>query len=204
MDASRVEGCSSSSVPISTQWVYDVFVSFRGADTRKKFTSHLFAALENNGFRTFRDDKELERGEFISDGLLKAIEGSRISLIVFSKDYVGSRWCLDELVKIMDCRETFKQIVVPIFYDVVPSDVRKQTGALQDAFANHKKHLREEPDGKVEKWRGALTKAANLSGRHLLNDGDEAELIKMIIEDVRKVNPTHLNVPDRQVGLDPL
>ncbi|KAG5564732.1 hypothetical protein RHGRI_000809 [Rhododendron griersonianum] len=202
MDASRAEGCSSSSIPISPQWVYDVFVSFRGADTRKKFTSHLFAALEDNGFRTFRDDKELERGEFISDGLLKAIEGSRISLIVFSKNYAWSRWCLDELVKIMDCRETFKQIVVPIFYDVVPSDVRKQMGFLPDAFSNHKKRLREEPDGKVEKWRAALTKAANLSGRHLLNDGDEAELIKMIIEDVRKVNPTHLNVPDRQVGLD--
>ncbi|XP_058185408.1 disease resistance protein RPV1-like isoform X2 [Rhododendron vialii] len=202
MDASQVEGCSSSSIPISPQWVYDVFVSFRGADTRKKFTSHLFAALEDNGFRTFRDDKELERGEFISDGLLKAIEGSKISLIVFSKDYAGSRWCLDELVKIMDCRETFKQIVVPIFYDVVPSDVRKQIGILQDAFTNHKKRLREGPDGKVEKWRAALTKAANLSGRHLLNDGDEAELINMIIEDVRKVNPTHLNVPDRQVGLD--
>ncbi|KAI8571116.1 hypothetical protein RHMOL_Rhmol01G0092700 [Rhododendron molle] len=186
MDASRAEGCSSSSIPISPQWAYDVFVSFRGADTRKKFTSHLFVALEDNGFHIFRDDKELERGEFISDGLLKAIEGSRISLIVFSKDYVRSRWCLDELVKIMDCRETFKQIVVPIFYDVVPSDVRKQTGVLQDAFANHKKLLREEPDGKVEKWRAALTKAANLSGRHLLNDGDEAELIKMIIEDVRK------------------
>ncbi|KAI8571001.1 hypothetical protein RHMOL_Rhmol01G0082600 [Rhododendron molle] len=202
MDASWAEGCSSSSIPISPQWVYDVFVSFRGADTRKKFTSHLFAALEDNGFRTFRDDKELERGEFISDGLLKAIEGSKISLIVFSKDYAGSRWCLDELVKIMDCRETFKQIVVPIFYDVVPSDVRKQMGVLQDAFADHKKRLREEPDGKVEKWRAALTKAANLSGRHLLDDGDEAEFIKMIIEDVRKVNPTHLNVPDRQVGLD--
>ncbi|KAG5564734.1 hypothetical protein RHGRI_000811 [Rhododendron griersonianum] len=202
MDASRAEGCSSSSIPILPQWVYDVFVSFRGADTRKKFTSHLFAALEDNGFHTFRDEKELERGEFISDGLPKAIEHSRISLIVFSKDYAGSRWCFDELVKIMDCRETFKQIVVPIFYDVVPSDVRKQTGVLQDAFANHKKHLREEPDGKVEKWRVALTKTANLSGRHLLNEGDEAELIKMIIEDVRKANPTHLNVPDRQVGLD--
>ncbi|KAG5564746.1 hypothetical protein RHGRI_000821 [Rhododendron griersonianum] len=202
MDASRAEGCSSSFIPISPQWVYDVFVSFRGADTRTKFTSHLFAALEDNGFRTFRDDKELERGEFINDGLLKAIEGSRISLIVFSKDYAGSRWCLEELVKIMDCRETFKQIVVPIFYDVVPSDVRKQTGVLQVAFANHKKRLREEPDGKVEKWRAALTKAANLSGRHLLNDGDEAELIKMIIEDVRKVNPTLLNVPAHRVGLD--
>ncbi|XP_058185232.1 disease resistance protein RPV1-like [Rhododendron vialii] len=205
MDASRAEACSSSSIHISPQWVYDVFVSFKGADTRKTFTSHLFAALVNNGFRTFRDDKELERGEFISDGLLKAIEGSRISLIVFSKDYAGSRWCLDELVKIMDCRETFKQIVLPIFYDVVPSDVRKQTGVLQDAFANHKKRLREEPDGKVEKWRAALTKAAELSGRHLLDEAnrDEAELIKMIIKDVReKVNPTHLYVPDRQVGLD--
>ncbi|KAI8571182.1 hypothetical protein RHMOL_Rhmol01G0098900 [Rhododendron molle] len=202
MDASQAEGCSFSSIPISPQWVYDIFVSFRGSDTRKKFTSHLFAALEDNGFCTFRDNKELERGEFISDGLLKAIESSRISLIVFSKDYARSRWCLDELVKIMDCRETFKQMVVPIFYDVVPSDVRKQTGVLQDAFASHKKPLREEPDDKVERWRAALTKAANLSGRHLLNDGDEAELIKMIIEDVRKVNPTHLNVPDRQVGLD--
>ncbi|KAG5564702.1 hypothetical protein RHGRI_000781 [Rhododendron griersonianum] len=205
MNALREEGCSSSSIPIPPQWVYDVFVSFRGANTRKNFTSHLFVALEDNGFRTFRDDKELERGEFISDGLLKAIEGSRISLIVFSKDYAGSRWCLDELVRIMDCKETFKQIVVPIFYDVVPSDVRNQTRVLQDAFAKHEKRFREGSDGKVEKWRRALKNAADLSGRHLLNEanGDEAELIKMIIKDVReKVNPTHLNVPDRQVGLD--
>ncbi|KAG5564705.1 hypothetical protein RHGRI_000784 [Rhododendron griersonianum] len=205
MAAWRAEEFSSSSIPIPPQWVYDVFVSFRGADTRKNFTSHLFVALEDNGFRTFRDDKELKRGEFISDGLLKAIEGSRMSLIVFSKDYARSRWCLDELVRIMDCRETLKQIVVPIFYDVVPSDVRKQTGVLQEAFAEHEKCFREGSDGMVEKWRAALTDAATLSGRHLLNEanGDEAELIKMIIKDVReKVNPTHLNVPDRQVGLD--
>ncbi|XP_058184994.1 disease resistance protein RPV1-like isoform X5 [Rhododendron vialii] len=205
MDVSRAKGCSSSSITMPPQWVYDVFMSFRGADTRKNFTSHLFAALEDNGIRTFRDDKELERGEFISDGLLKAIEGSRMSLIVFSKDYAGSRWCLDELVRIMVCRETLKHIVVPIFYDVVPSDVRNQTGDLQEAFAKHEKRFREGSDGKVEKWRAALKEAANLSGRHLLNEanGDEAELIKMIIKDVReKVNPIHLNVPDRQVGLD--
>ncbi|KAI8571090.1 hypothetical protein RHMOL_Rhmol01G0089500 [Rhododendron molle] len=205
MNVSRAEGCSSSSIPIPPQWIYDVFVSFRGADTRKNFTSHLFASLEANGFRTFRDDKELERGEYISDGLLKAIEGSRVSVIVFSKDYAGSRWCLDELVRIMDCRETLKQIVVPIFYDVVPSDVRKQTGVLKDAFAKHEKRFRDGSDGMVEKCRRALTEVVNLSGRGLLNEanGDEAELIKMIIKDVReKVNPTHLNVPYRQVGLD--
>ncbi|KAI8571172.1 hypothetical protein RHMOL_Rhmol01G0097900 [Rhododendron molle] len=210
MDVSQAEGCSSSYIPILSQWIYHVFVSFRGADTRKNFTSHLFAALEDNGFRTFRDDKELERGEYISDGLVKAIEGSRMSLIVFSKDYAGSRWCLDELVRIMNCKGTLKQIVVPIFYDVVPSDVRKQTGVLQRAFAEHEKRFREGSDGKVEKWRAALTEAANLSGRHLLNEanGDEAELIKMIIEDVREkgteaVKGLILNATNVQVNTKP-
>ncbi|KAI8571183.1 hypothetical protein RHMOL_Rhmol01G0099000 [Rhododendron molle] len=107
----------------------------------------------------------------------------------------------------MDCkRKTLKQnIVVPIFYDVAPSDVRKQMGVLQGAFVEHEKRFREGSDGKVEKWRAALTEVANLSGQHLLNEAneDEGELIKMIIKDVReKVNPTHLNVPDRQVGLE--
>ncbi|KAI8571129.1 hypothetical protein RHMOL_Rhmol01G0094400 [Rhododendron molle] len=111
--------------------------------------------------------------------------------------------------------ETFKQIVVPIFYDVVPSDVRKQTGVLQLAFANHKKRLREEPDGKdsghtismihtivmvVSRFNEYLFLYLMLIDIQI--GRDEAELIKMIIEDVRKVNPTHLNVPDRQVGLD--
>ncbi|CAL9006548.1 unnamed protein product [Prunus brigantina] len=42
---------------------YHVFLSFRGEDTRKTFTDHLYTALVNEGFRTFRDDDEVERGE---------------------------------------------------------------------------------------------------------------------------------------------
>ncbi|KAG5514279.1 hypothetical protein RHGRI_035623 [Rhododendron griersonianum] len=135
----------ASSLPssIATPFKYDVFLSFSGVNTRKKFTSHLLAVLERHGFHTFFDDKELKRGEYIGYELLKAIKESRISLVVLSKNYAASRWCLDELVKIMECRKTLQQIVLPIFYNVEPSDNRAQKGSLADAFAKHEEHFKE-------------------------------------------------------------
>ncbi|KAJ9675440.1 hypothetical protein PVL29_024385 [Vitis rotundifolia] len=94
--------------------IYDVFLSFRGADTRYHFTDHLYFALRDNGVHTFRDDEELERGDVIAPGLLKAIEQSRISIVIFSENYAQSRWCLDELVKIIECKTERKQIVLPV------------------------------------------------------------------------------------------
>ncbi|XP_059654699.1 TMV resistance protein N-like [Cornus florida] len=95
--------------------VYDVFLSFNGVDTRKKFTSHLLTALNHHRFYMFIDDTRLTRGEEIGRGLLEAIEQSKVSIIVFSKNYDSSRWCLDELVKIMDCKSAFNQTVIPSF-----------------------------------------------------------------------------------------
>jgi hypothetical protein len=76
------KGASSSS--FTHRCKYDVFLSFRGEDTRNGFTSHLNGILRHNGINTFIDD-ELRRGEEISTELLEAIESSRISIIVFSK-----------------------------------------------------------------------------------------------------------------------
>ncbi|KAF4374830.1 hypothetical protein G4B88_031033 [Cannabis sativa] len=112
---------------------YDVFISFRGEDTRNNFTSHLEKALSDKSLQVYID-KRLERGEEISSALLKAIEESKLSIVVFSKNYASSRWCLDELVHILKCKERDGQIVVPIFYHVTPSDVRKQVGSFGDAF----------------------------------------------------------------------
>jgi|UniRef100_A0A2K1ZU98 hypothetical protein len=86
------------------QGAYDVFLSFRGEDTRKTFTDHLYTALVQAGIHTFRDDDELPRGKEISDHLLEAIQESKISIVVFSKGYASSRWCLDELVEIVKCK----------------------------------------------------------------------------------------------------
>jgi hypothetical protein len=153
---------SSSSLP-RPGWVYDVFLSFRGEDTRKNFTDHLYTALLQAGIHTFRDDEKLRRGEEISFQLSKAIQESKISIVVFSEGYASSTWCLGELQKILDCRHTTGQIVLPVFYDIDPSDIRKQTGSLAEAFGKHEESFKEEME-KVQKWRKALLEAANLSG----------------------------------------
>ncbi|XP_031116706.1 TMV resistance protein N-like [Ipomoea triloba] len=154
---------SSSSSSSTTAWVFDVFLSFRG-ETRKSFTDHLYEDLRQAGVNTFRDDEEIRKGENISDELLKAIKGSKISIIVFSKTYAQSRWCLDELVKILDCKKNFQQMVLPIFYNVDPLDVRKQTGEFGKALAQH---LQRFSDQKVDEWKVALTNVADLSGWNL-------------------------------------
>ncbi|KAL7172267.1 hypothetical protein ACSBR2_031874 [Camellia fascicularis] len=203
MAASWAKGTSSSS--IAPQCKYDVFLSFSGIDTRKNFTGHLLAALEWHGFYTFRDDKKLKRGEDIGAALLEAIESSRISVIMFSENYAASSWCLDELVKTMECRKTFQQTVLPIFYDIVPSDVRAQNGSFAETFAKHEERFTEGSDGKVKKWRTALTEAANLSGWDLKNvdNGDEAQLIEKIVEEVGNIlDLEHLSVADHPLGLE--
>ena len=156
---------SSSSSSSNSKWRYDVFLSFRGEDTRDSFTSHLYSALDRGIIKTFRDDKELRKGWEIAPELLKAIEESRIAIIVFSKTYAHSKWCLDELVKIMECQEEKGRKVFPIFYHVEPSEVRKQTGIYGEAFNNHESNAdEEEKKKKIEKWRTALWKVGNLSG----------------------------------------
>ncbi|CAL5413906.1 unnamed protein product [Camellia sinensis] len=201
----KVSSCFASSSSLTQpRWSYDVFLSFRGEDTRKNFTDHLYEALVQAGIRTFRDDDELPRGREISSELLKSIEESRISIVVFSRNYASSRWCLDELVKIIECKKTLGQLVLPIFYDVCPSDVRKQTGYFGEAFGRHEKRFVDEME-KVEVRRAALNEAANLSGWDLQNvaNGHEAKFIRKIVKEVLcELKHTFLNVAMHPVGID--
>ncbi|KAF3950263.1 hypothetical protein CMV_023955 [Castanea mollissima] len=131
---STLGATSSSASSLTPRWKYDVFLSFRGEDTRNNFTDHLYAALQRKGIFTFRDEEGLERGESISPTLLKAIEESRFAIIILSKNYVSSTWCLDELAKIVRCKKETGLTIFPIFYYVNPSDVRKQTRNFSTAF----------------------------------------------------------------------
>ncbi|KAM7473414.1 hypothetical protein LguiB_020657 [Lonicera macranthoides] len=85
---------------------------------------------------TFKDDERLETGESTSPALL---EESRFAAIVFSKNYASSQWCLDEVVKVMECssKSPKGQTAIPIFYDVEPSDVREQKGHFGEMFCKH-------------------------------------------------------------------
>ncbi|KAJ9676352.1 hypothetical protein PVL29_025059 [Vitis rotundifolia] len=197
--ASICNQISSSSTSV-LRWNHDVFLSFRGEDTRYKFTDHLYAALVNKSIRTFRDDK-LKRGEEIAPELLKVIEESRLSIVIFSENYATSRWCLDELVKIMECRQKIRQIVVPIFYHVDPSDLRKQKGSFGKAFASYERDGRDSKE-KIQRWRAALTDASNLSGWHL-SEGYESRHIKEITENIfKRLNCKQFVVDSKLVGMD--
>ena len=154
---------ASSSSSHVHQIKYDVFISFRGTDIRYGLLSHLKKELRQKQVDAFVDDR-LKEGDEITPALVKAIEGSLISLIIFSKDYASSKWCLEELVKITECLERNKQIVIPVFYYVDPTDVRHQKGAYGDAFAKHEESRRNLD--KLQNWRSALNIAANLSGFH--------------------------------------
>jgi hypothetical protein len=157
-----VQESSSSSNSFSYGFTYDVFLSFRGLDTRYGFTGNLYQALSNKGIRTFIDDEELQRGHEITPSLLEAIEESRMAIVVLSKNYASSSFCLHELVKILDCIKWKGTLVCPIFYDVDPSDVRKQTGSYGEALAMHTERFSD----CLPKWKIALRQVANLSGWH--------------------------------------
>lgn len=147
-----------------------MFLSFRGEDTRKSFTDHLYNALKLSGLQVFIDNKGLPRGKEISHGLRKAIQEAKVCIVIFSRNYASSKWCLDELLEILECKEKLGLIVLPVFYNVDPSFVRNQKVNLEEAHEPHKwfgkcfnvnDQMEKE---KVEMWQAALREAANISG----------------------------------------
>ncbi|KAG4156289.1 hypothetical protein ERO13_D03G164700v2 [Gossypium hirsutum] len=183
---------------------YHVFLSFRGEDTRKSFTGHLYTALVHLGIQTFRDDEEIERGNNIKDEIEKAIlHDSKISIVVFSKNYAASTWCLNELVMILEHKKSSKHIVLPVFYDVDPSQVKNQTGSYAEAFTQHEQNFKSETN-MVQRWRNALKEVAAIGGM-VLQDRHESQFIQDIVKEVQnKLHLISLYVPPYLVGIDSL
>ncbi|GKD51773.1 TMV resistance protein N-like protein, partial [Tanacetum coccineum] len=136
---------------------YDVFLSFRGEDTRHNFTDHLYHALVRSGLRTFRDNDSIGRGQLLKPEIETAIKQSRASVIVLSQNYADSRWCLDELVLILEQRRKFHHFALPVFHGVDPSDVRNQRGRFNIDGSKW-------AEVDVNRWKAALTQVADLTG----------------------------------------
>ncbi|XP_039165634.1 disease resistance protein RUN1 [Eucalyptus grandis] len=182
---------------------YEVFLSFRGADTRKTFTDHLHEKLVDLGIKVFRDDKDLCAGEEIKKELKDSIKRSRISIAILSKDYASSKSCLMELEQMWECRKLNGQTIIPIFYDVSPFDVKHQAGDFERSFHQH------ENDGvnsnTIEAWKEVLRRTGNLRGfdRENVDGGHEAQLVKEVVRRVRRVlKKDDQVVTDKLVGID--
>ncbi|KAI6695176.1 hypothetical protein NL676_022886, partial [Syzygium grande] len=118
-----------------------------------------------NGFSTYIDSEELRKGEQISPALMTAIRESRIAIIIFSKDYASSPWCLEEVVKIIECKEQRDLMVFPVFYKVKPCEVRTPRESYREAMAKHEDKFGKNSE-KVKRWKKALFDAGSLLGWH--------------------------------------
>ncbi|KAH7428310.1 hypothetical protein KP509_10G086200 [Ceratopteris richardii] len=109
---------------------YDVFICYMGEDTKRNMVSVLRGMLHSKGitcFDNYETDDETEIKPHIED----AIEKSKVYVIFLSKKFASSKRCLEEVRQIMDVQRSSStssttRTVIPIFYDVKPSEVRHQ------------------------------------------------------------------------------
>ncbi|CAL5196970.1 unnamed protein product [Lathyrus oleraceus] len=190
----------SSSSPAGKEFRlrWDVFLSFRGGDTRECFTKKLYESLHSEGVRVFMDDEGLDRGDRIDTTLLQAIDDSAASIVIISTNYADSHWCLDELVRIFES----KRLVIPVFYEVDPSHVRKQSTPFEKGFTDLENRF---DNLKVSKWRDAMKQLGGLAGFVFTNsyEGGHEKLIRLLVKRVLKeLSNTPMLVADFLVGLN--
>ncbi|KAK9940843.1 hypothetical protein M0R45_017483 [Rubus argutus] len=179
----RASASLLSAESLAPKLKYDMFLSFSGKDTRRGIVSSLYHELLDRKFKPFMDSKELEAGTEISSHLLTAIQESKSAIVFLSPNYASSTWCLEELANIVQRLEARNILVLPVFYNVDPSDVRHQIRTFAEAFTRHEQRFSQD-DGieKVKRWRAALTKVANLSGLESNKYESDRELVQDILQ----------------------
>ncbi|XP_030957492.1 disease resistance protein TAO1-like isoform X1 [Quercus lobata] len=192
---------SSPSSPFSTpRWKFDVSLCFRGEDTRNNFANLLRTALKQKGVLVFNDEK-IGRGKRIFREIFEAIEGSRFAIVILSRNYASSTFCLEELLHVFSCRGETGMKVLPVFYYVDPSDVRRQRGTFAEAFCKHEERFNGDKE-KVQRWRAALTEIANLPGWHI-EHGNLSESIKSIVEMISQhLSSSFTSITCNFIGID--
>ncbi|KAG6664609.1 hypothetical protein CIPAW_02G105300 [Carya illinoinensis] len=98
---------------------HDVFISHRGPDTRRNIAGLLHDYLLKRGLRPFIDYRNLKAGEKLSEKIDTAIRECKVGVVVFSRRYCESYYCLHELALLLE----LPKIVIPIFYNVNPSQL---------------------------------------------------------------------------------
>ncbi|XP_038889998.1 TMV resistance protein N-like isoform X2 [Benincasa hispida] len=201
MASSTTKQLAAASSSSSPRYTFDVFLSFRGEDTRKNITNHLYEALRRQGIVVFRDDDELERGKTIGGTLTKSIKESRCTIVILSERYADSKWCLRELAEIVDSKNTLGQLVLAVFYKISPSDVISPTGIFEKFFIGYENDPKEKFD-EVQSWRNAMKVVGGLPP-WLVNEETETERVQNIVKHAfNLLRPDLLSNDENLVGMN--
>ncbi|CAN0916633.1 Disease resistance protein L6 [Linum grandiflorum] len=186
---------------------YEVFLSFRGPDVRQTFADHLYTSLVRSKIRTFRDEEGLQKGETIGPSLIQAITESKIYIPILTQNYASSKWCLQELAKMVDCCKDGEggakgqHIILPVFYFMDPRDVRHpDSGPYKEAFEQHS--LKHDPKTILE-WMGALQEVGKMKGWHISELTGQGAIVDKIFTQVElHLRANYTLATDELVGID--
>lgn len=164
-----------------------VLLSYRAEDTATAFTDHLYTALIQAGIQTFKQGID---------------RNWKVSVIILTEGYALCQSCLEQLNVILKGKEKLDRSILPVFYDVDPSDIRKHKGKIGEALGLH-----EQSSGKesVERWRQALAEIADFGGMVLQNqaDGHESKFIRKIVNVVtNRISRSGLYVAPHLIGIE--
>ncbi|KAG0568470.1 hypothetical protein KC19_6G021500 [Ceratodon purpureus] len=181
---------------------YDVFISHRGPDTKSGFVGFLYKDLVAAGLQPFLDCKSIDIGDDSWDCIEHAIKRTPLALVVFSESFAQSEWCLRELHVML---HTPSVKVLPVFYNVRPSEVRfPESGRLKDGF--EKLASRHHHSNIIEQWRADLDQASKIMGWEHSPDNRrlEVDLVKVIVGKVCELakKPLPLDVGEYVVGVE--
>lgn len=140
---------------------HDVFLRYGPEDTVNTFVDHLSTALEQQSINVYRDKvgigqdlpKNFPHPFYILD--------SKIVVFIFTGINTRTYSFLGDLTYIMECIEGKGQTILPIFYDIEPSEVKNKILECIEIIIRHS-YLQSKR--KTELWRKALSGVANIHG----------------------------------------
>ncbi|XP_041001693.1 TIR-only protein-like [Juglans microcarpa x Juglans regia] len=138
-------------VPVSVPPHEDVFISHRVPDTRRNIAGLLHDHLLMRGHRSFIDYRNLKAGDKLSEKIDTAVRDCKVGVVIFSPRYCESSYCLHELALLME----YKKRVIPIFYNVKPSQLRVGDDVSNGPCVSEKE---------LERFSTALEEAKNIVG----------------------------------------
>ncbi|KAI4368175.1 hypothetical protein MLD38_016762 [Melastoma candidum] len=127
-----------------------VFICHYGKETKKSIGSLLHQRFTKEQFGSFLDFKSLNLGENIPKKIREVILKCTTAIILFSPGFCSSKYCLNEVLMILEEKKPF----IPIFWDIDPSE-------LEAALEDNKGHF---PESDMENYRAAIKEVIDIGG----------------------------------------
>ncbi|GLJ33137.1 hypothetical protein SUGI_0666990 [Cryptomeria japonica] len=171
---------------------YDAFISHRGPDVKETLAKQLYERLKARQCGAFLDRQEIEGGDSITSAIENAIRSSVVQIAIFSKRYAESKWCLEELVLMLQQTDA---LFIPVFYDVHPWELRhieNNKSQYAAAFSDYRRNGRNVD--KLDEWKKALAFAADISGyeRSQYQEDLCEKIVSRVLQETEKMKPLHV------------